>query len=229
MLTNVLNNMPTNPSDRIRSSRTDLSPYLFHFTKGKDPIAVLNTIIEEHKLKSSRGYICFTETPLTSNIKMFELMANWRNPILSPYGIGFKRDFLFSMGARPVIYSTEEENRLIPDELQWRCLNLNPQSYDFSWLREWRIKGNEFDFSTISRDIIIIAQKEEELSYLTSEYEYEVDYSYEHELGIAIPFVLEITKKIYRGVSIAKINSKEYTSDLQIEESVSYQTKNDTL
>lgn len=221
--------MPTNPSDRIRSSRTDLSPYLFHFTKGKDPIAVLNTIIEEHKLKSSRGYICFTETPLTSNIKMFELMANWRNPILSPYGIGFKRDFLFSMGARPVIYSPEEENRLIPDELQWRCLNFNPQSYDFSWLREWRIKGDEFDFRSIGEDIIIITEQEDELYDLITGYDYEVEFSYEHELGIAIPYVLEIPKRIYRSVSIAKINSKEYTSDLQIEEAVSCQTINDTL
>ena len=52
-----------NPSENLRR-RKDLSPFLFHFTKGDDAEAIIRTIVQESKLKSDVGYICFTERPL---------------------------------------------------------------------------------------------------------------------------------------------------------------------
>ena len=55
-----------NPSENLRR-RSDLSPYLFHFTKdngGMSAKDIIASIVEETKLKSNTGYICFTEQPL---------------------------------------------------------------------------------------------------------------------------------------------------------------------
>lgn len=60
-----------NPSENLRR-RKDLSPFLFHFTKGDDAEAIIRTIVQESKLKSDVGYICFTERPL---IMCDELLA----------------------------------------------------------------------------------------------------------------------------------------------------------
>ena len=74
-----------------------------------------------------------------------------------PIGIGFSRDILVrDFGARNVIYCDEEEMRVIPDSLQWRCQKLVVDVYDFEYLREWRIKGNEFDFSSFPKEHILI-------------------------------------------------------------------------
>ena len=55
-----------NPSENLRR-RSDLSPYLFHFTKdngGRSAKDIIASIVEETKLKSNTGCICFTEQPL---------------------------------------------------------------------------------------------------------------------------------------------------------------------
>lgn len=69
----------------------------------------------------------------------------------------------FGKGARPVIYGTIDEIQQIPIELKWRCINLDPEYYDFSWLREWSIKGGDFDFSDYKFELIILAPTDNEL------------------------------------------------------------------
>ena len=55
-----------NPSENLVKNRNDLSPYLFHFTKGEDAYNKLVNILNQLKLISStHDYICFTETPIT--------------------------------------------------------------------------------------------------------------------------------------------------------------------
>ena len=148
--------MVSNPSTQIREYRDDLSPYLFHYTKGENAFKILSLIISDKKIKSQKGYICLTEAPITTSLRMFDYMGKFPNPMYAPYGIGFKRDFLFNSGARPVIYGTEEEIKKIPEEFKWRCLTLQPASYDFSWLREWRIEGNEFAiFCTLLKIVLL--------------------------------------------------------------------------
>ena len=47
---------------------------------------------------------------------------------------------------------------------------MNIDNHDFSWLREWRIKGSHFDFSKISSDdMIIVAPSIEKLEQLKSQ------------------------------------------------------------
>lgn len=83
-------------SNKFRKVRLDQSPYLFHFVKGeeKNPHSVLNKILEEKKLKSPRGYICFTASPVTSLSDFFEVkVLRTGSPLYYPYGIGFSNDF----------------------------------------------------------------------------------------------------------------------------------------
>ena len=82
----------------IIASREDISEYLFHFTKGQDAIDTLKTILSQQCLKKGeKNPICFTETPLFFLPKMFELfiMSYPHNPMYAPYGIGFKKDYIF--------------------------------------------------------------------------------------------------------------------------------------
>lgn len=48
-----------NPSENLVKNRKDLSPYLFHFTKGEDAYDKLTKILNQLKLTSSTyDYIC---------------------------------------------------------------------------------------------------------------------------------------------------------------------------
>lgn len=72
---------------------------------------------------------------------MFELfIKNYpNNPIFAPYGIGFKKNHIFTLGGRPAIYGKKEEVDFLPKVLKWRFVEYNPNHKDFTWLREWRI------------------------------------------------------------------------------------------
>ena len=159
---------------KFRSVKPDQSPYLFHFTKGTSEEAknAMNSIIEQKKLISkSTDYVCFTATPITAMHRFFKTTVNRTGlPMYQPFGIGFARDILVrDFGARNVIYCDVEELRLIDDDFKWRTEPLIVNSYDFEYLREWRIKGKEFDFSGFPQDqIIIIAPYLDDLNDLVS-------------------------------------------------------------
>lgn len=176
-----------NPSENLVKNRNDLSPYLFHFTKGEDAYDKLTNILNQLKLTSStHDYICFTETPMTHFRENLLYMNSFYKPMLSFYGIGFRRDLLIKdFGAKSVIYGDKmDEANLKKIDMGWRFEELNVLTHDFTWLREWRIRY-EFDFSSISpEDIIIIAKTGDEVRSLCSLQELEdIDYEYEPEIG----------------------------------------------
>ena len=226
-----------NLSLKIRLKRNDLSPYLFHYTKGDDALEILKLIISEMKLKSKLDRVCFTEAPLTSSISLFKYFQSFQptlnnpnfKPMFQPYGIGISRDFLFQKGARPLIYGTLEELKLIPDELQWRCLLLNFNCYDFSWLREWRIHSEEFDFSTCKDEIIVIAPTKDELTYLVGDENFDVDFSYEYETGNAIPYIITTSTRAFKGIALDEIKENEFNSDNDITCHISKQSTGEEL
>lgn len=53
---------------KFRKVRHDQSPYLFHFIRGEEEKAKarLTNILKEKLLISSKGYICFTASPVTA-------------------------------------------------------------------------------------------------------------------------------------------------------------------
>jgi len=161
-------------NDKFKRARLDQSPYLFHFIKGNnnDPCGTMQKILEEKKLVSSKRRICFSASPLTAITKFFKTPTkNTGKPMYLPWGLGFSRDVLVrDYGARNVIYTDGSE--VIPDDLKWRTDLLDVESYDFEYLREWRIKGNVFYFSEFPKnDIIVIAPDRDSLNQLVVKFD----------------------------------------------------------
>ncbi len=211
----------TDKSATIRSHRNDLSPYLFHYTKGKEPLETLKLILEQMRLKADCGYICFTEAPLTSSVSLFKYFHQFQptdrkphiKPMYEPYGIGISRDFLFNKGARPIFYGTSEELQLIPNELKWRCLPFDPLGGDYSWLREWRINSNEFNFSTCTDEIIVIARTKEELNYIIGDEILDIDFTYEPEIGKCVKSISVSIIRFFKGIAMNEVNELECNTD----------------
>ncbi len=211
-----------NLSAEIRSKRNDLSPFLFHFTKD---FKTLKLIVQQMKLKANRGYICFTEAPLTQSVELFRYFHKFQptpyepylKPMFVPYGIGISRQFLFNKGARPLIYSSLEELELLPHEFKWRAMELNMVDYDFGWLREWRINSNLFDFSDYRNEIIVITVSKKELIEICEDDIFDIDFLYEHEIGECIPSLIDNKKRLFKGIAIQDIVQNALKSDSQIE------------
>lgn len=221
---------PINSKDSIYPDiialREDISDYLFHFTKGKDAINILKTILSQQCLKKGEKCpICFTEAPLFFLPKMFELfMKRYPNkPMYAPYGIGFKKDYIFERGGRPAIYGKKEEEDLLPDNLKWRFVEYNPNHKDYTWLREWRVNVPELNFN--NDDCVIITMDEKKLFELTqTEGEFEeiiIDYVKDGQYIIENHQV-QIPIRHYKGVSFEDINEWCQTK-LDLNELLSWQ------
>ena len=208
-----------NPSENLVKNRNDLSPYLFHFTKGEDAYDKLTNILNQLKLTSStHDYICFTETPITHFRENLLYMNSFYKPMLSFYGIGFRRDLLIKdFGAKSVIYGDKmDEVNLKKIDMDWRFEELNVLTHDFTWLREWRIR-HEFDFSSISpEDIIIIAKTDDEVKNLCSLQELEdIDYEYEPEIGECTMWPMFSNLRGWKGISIEHV--EKLASDKEVD------------
>jgi len=148
------------------SNRRDISDKLIHFTKGEneeEAFQQLRNIVEERRIigaceKIKGGYkcVCFSEAPLTS------LRGGLVNPDAysrySPFGIIFKKRWIFDQGGRPVIYQTDEEFDLLPEELRWRHVRYEPnreRPIDFTWEREWRIKCDSLPIDPSYAGIVV--------------------------------------------------------------------------
>ena len=223
-----------NPSHNLRDRKPDLSPFLFHFTSGKDPFGNINSIIGERRLVCRRNVetylkaVCFSESPLTLSLQVFNYMNKWPKPRFSKYGLGFKRDVLIrDCVARPVIYGDEHEYELLPNELKWRFERLDVSQRDFQWLREWRIKGDTFDFSNISTDdIIIITPTNEDLGRIVAFQEFdELDFEFDH--GETFPCPIYKLSRGWKGISFEMLSF--YSTDRELERDTDLQKIGETI
>lgn len=133
--------------------RDDLSEKLIHLTRdfdgytGKDRFyQILNTkklTGTNTNIRSKQNCVCFSEAPISS---IGRIIASNRDEIrYAPYGFMFSKEYLFKLGARPVIYQTEEEYGLLPMELQYKHVAFNIISekvIDWTWEREWRLQND---------------------------------------------------------------------------------------
>ena len=158
-------------------SRYDLSDYVFHFTSGENAKDSLESILSDRKIKDikSKGRLCFTEAPLTSLVEMFKIFEKYKKPMYAPYGIAILKEELFSLGGRPAIYGPKGEKEMIDKSIAWRYVEYEPDTYDFTWLREWRIQKEELDLNN-SNHFVVIKTKAEEYEYAhNDDTEIEVD------------------------------------------------------
>lgn len=215
---------------RIISSREDISDYLFHFTKGSVAPDVLKKIYDERKLRDmgNTGVICFTEAPVTSLTSMFDIFAKYRNPMYAPYGVGIKKDLLFEMGCRPVIYGPLDDRVKLHDDLKWRFEEYVPGQKDFSWLREWRIDKQEVDL--IREHTIFITKTKDELQYFTFNQADVIDIEIDGCIadGQFYGHAYGTIERSYRGVSIEEIREINQMSKEKFQKIIENQSFNET-
>jgi hypothetical protein len=146
--------------------RGDISDRLIHLTRDfEDKTAKqrFHDILSSQRLKGGntdvRGpfkCICFSETPISS---IAQLIARQSKEMrYSSYGFMFAKEYLFGLGARPVIYEPEKEYHLLPDEIKYRHVRFELSSNkitDLTWEREWRLKSDELILDTLKTTVIV--------------------------------------------------------------------------
>ena len=215
----------------IFKTREDISDYLFHFTKGSGAKETLKSILKDKKLKDkrSRGYICFSESPVTLLAPMFDLFKQWDNPLYAPYGIGIKKDYIYNIGGRQAIYGDENERTVIPQSLKWRFVSYNPKCCDFTWLREWRVPVSEIELSLENCFVIVDQNREmEELRELLMELDdIEVDAQPE-DGGVLTEYTGYFSRK-YKSISLEDIAVVNKMSKNELQEVISTQPSQDSI
>lgn len=208
----------------ILKSREDISDYVFHFTKKANAKDILTQILADGAIKdiSGNGYICFSESPITMLPAMFKIFEQYHDPMYAPYGVGVKKELLYQLGGRPVIYDDLSGIQKLPDDMKWRGVVYKPNEYDYSWLREWRIKTSQV---LINEDnAIVIAKDEEELFNLTYDLgDIDFDGDVEDNGSVFLGFAEGRFTRKYKGVSLDEINQANGMSKSELEETLSNQ------
>lgn len=208
----------------ILKSREDISDYVFHFTKKANAKDILTQILADGAIKdiSGNGYICFSESPITMLPAMFKIFEQYHDPMYAPYGVGVKKELLYQLGGRPVIYDDLSGIQKLPDDMKWRGVVYKPNEYDYSWLREWRIKTSQV---LINEDnAIVIAKDEEELFKLTYDLgDIDFDGDVEDNGSVFHGFAEGRFTRKYKGVSLDEINQANGMSKSELEETLSNQ------
>jgi len=152
-----------------RIIRDDLSERLIHLTRNVDDKDAKQRFLEILKSKSLKGTntdirgrhkcICFSEAPISS---LGQIIARKSREFrYAPYGFMFSKEYLFSLGARPVLYQTEEEYKLLPEDFQYKHVKFDlsqEPKIDWTWEREWRLKMDELRLD-IRRTTVILPNR----------------------------------------------------------------------
>ncbi len=122
---------------------------LFHLLKGTED-AVKRTmadILVSRRLYGGNGFIrdgyvcvCAGELPV-SQLSQYLADPNALDQEYRAVGVVFDKHWFFRQGGRPVIYQPAEEYNLLHDDMKHLHMLYDPENeYDFSWIREWRLK-----------------------------------------------------------------------------------------
>ncbi len=222
-------------SDKFKRVKPDITPYLFHFTKGENAMETLDNILQEERLCScSHDYICFTASPLTSLFDFFNTKVNRTGlPMYQPFEIGFPKNIMYErFGARNVIYGTNRELAVIKSkcpEIAWRCEELDIDRHDFEYLREWRVEGKEFKFDQFDKnELIVIADTKSHLQKLVEGLDCDIDFE-DFEPGEYSPTIIckKTGLRAFKGICLKE--AKELNNDYKVFEITFSQTIDERL
>ena len=149
--------------------RRDISQFLVHFTKAsgvESAYDVLRGILRKkrvlgssRRVRGGRTCVSFSEAPLGA--LEHGLINSTGFTRYSAYGLQFEKEWIFSLGGRPVIYEPEREFAQLSKTHQWRHvrLELGKRTVDLTWEREWRLPRTELRFS--ERDVTVVLPNDE--------------------------------------------------------------------
>lgn len=159
--------------------RDDMSTKLVHLTKvsskrenidGKlmqisiSPRSVLEKILNEKQLKAGSGYIlggevnssvCFSEAPIS---KLLSELGQNKTKYM-PFGVLLDKKLIFDLGGRPAIYQPNSYYSDLPESQRYRHVRFEYPNIDFTWEREWRLRGS---ISLKPAEISVIVPNREE-------------------------------------------------------------------
>ncbi len=170
--------MASNIPSEIKKVRRDISDRLWHFTRrdGKS-LQTLETILTTERIVGgtdkycAERSVCFTEMPLLEAIRQSPTLDMHSYGRLSDYGIGFKKDWVFGKGGRPVIYGLASEKHKLPTDMRWRHCDLDlAMGIDFTWQREWRVPVAELAFDASQDPLVVVRTMEEAYDLLCTDY-----------------------------------------------------------
>jgi hypothetical protein len=216
---------------KIIASREDISDYLFHFTKGSTAFDTLVKIAEDRQLIdfNSKGVICFTEAPVTLLKDMFDIFEKYAEPMYAPYGIAIKKEHLFELGARPVIYGKLEESDELPESIKWRFEEYIPNVKDFTWLREWRLKQKSLDLTQENCFIITKTKDEFESIAFSDDNITDIDFDGCVADGQFWGTATGYFERGFKGISIEEIIEFNKLSKVEIDKVIEKQDFKDTI
>jgi len=215
---------------KIFNSREDISSYLFHFTKGSKALDTLYEIICTESLLDleATGVICFTEAPITLLTDMFKIFEKFKDPLFSPYGIAIKKEIIFALGGRPVIYSLEEEKIKFDESVHWRFEKYIPNVRDYSWLREWRVQTNKIKLT--HENCFIITKSKSELSVAYDETDIgDIEFDGSIEDGEPHSYAYAPISRKFKGVSLEEIDEFNNPSKVKLDSLISNQNFDDKI
>lgn len=88
-------------------------------------------------IKGGHCAVCFSEVPFSGLKYLIQNGSRY-----DPYGLIFAKASVFKNGGRPVIYLPDDESAWIPLPEKWRLVRYEPGIVDFTFEREWRLKGD---------------------------------------------------------------------------------------
>jgi hypothetical protein len=215
---------------KIFSSREDISSYLFHFTKNSYAFETLCKIVANEAIKdvNSKGAICFTEAPITLLADMFKVFENFKEPMFSHYGIAIRKDLIFNLGGRPVIYGLEEEKKQLHQSMQWRFEYYIPNVHDYSWMREWRLPKSELQLT--QENCFIITKEKSELSIIFDETDIgEIEFDGCMEDGEFRGYAYTQIHRKFMSISLEEIEEFNKLSKRELEMLLSKQSFDDKI
>jgi hypothetical protein len=192
-------------------TRDDLSDSLVHLTKGtgEEAFTTFVKILNYRALLGGTGYIkgsyacvCFSEAPIS---KLSQILSTPHDAIrYRPYGLLFKKSWIYSRGGLPVIYQPDTDYDALPENKKHLHVRFQLGDYivDHTWEREWRVKTKRLEFSpddvtlVVPTRIVSNALKEQWLSEHSKELKRDANldikpYPWHHivlgDLGIEVP------------------------------------------
>ncbi|HTY26070.1 MAG TPA: hypothetical protein VMC85_23270, partial [Desulfomonilaceae bacterium] len=138
-------------------------------------------ILQERRIRGSRRLIRGAESVvcLTECIpRELQHLIEWRKGLVrwnfEPYGLAFERKSVFDLGAKPVIYAVEEAFSDLSPDLKhlFQCQNHSDKQWTFE--KEWRIKGDLYLADFDPRDLVVIVATHAEAAVIQEQFGYKV-------------------------------------------------------
>jgi hypothetical protein len=130
----------------VAAQRTDLSDWLWHFTRrDRSPLDTLLNILQTREVRgstdrfSARPFVCFSEAPLAQLLLQSPVLEAQGYHRLSEHGVGVRKKWFYGKGGLPVIYEPDRMVSALPEDQRYRHVTLDlDRGLDYSWQREWR-------------------------------------------------------------------------------------------